>query len=162
MHIVEAPATAAAPYDDEDPEILDAIELLGGRQVFARRFATLLDVHQEIANGFPAAALIALRMRLPSLQRDQDLRRLFELSAGTLKRKATLKSRLTVHQSDVAWRLAVMLRQARKVVGAGAADWLARPAFGVGWRRPIEFASTSAGAEMINTYLVQLEHGVYA
>ena len=61
------------------------------------------------------------------------------------------------------WKFAEILAKAIKVFGTqeAAEKWLERPAFGLERRRPIDLLATPAGAEMVKTYLGQIEYGVY-
>lgn len=42
-----------------------------------------------------------------------------------------------------------------------AESWLARQAIGLNSQRPIDLISTKHGRKMVESYLDQLEHGVY-
>lgn len=50
-----------------------------------------------------------------------------------------------------------------EVLGAEdlAAEWIAAPAAGLNWQRPIDLLGTSEGTDAVSTYLRRLMHGVY-
>ncbi len=56
-----------------------------------------------------------------------------------------------------------VLRQAEEVFGGReAADkWLNKPALGLEGRRPIDLLSSPEGCELVYTFLVRIEYGVY-
>lgn len=56
-----------------------------------------------------------------------------------------------------------ILEKAATVLGSRqvAERWIKEPARGLNRRRPLDLLSTAAGREKVNTYLCQIEHGVY-
>ncbi|MCY1375391.1 putative toxin-antitoxin system antitoxin component [compost metagenome] len=58
---------------------------------------------------------------------------------------------------------AEVLRQAEEVFGGreAADNWLNKPALGLEGRRPIDLLSSTEGCELVYTFLVRIEYGVY-
>ena len=61
-------------------------------------------------------------------------------------------------------KLAEVLAKATSILGSKeeAEHWLERPAIGLNQHRPIDLLATPAGVELVEDFLVRLEHGVYA
>lgn len=66
------------------------------------------------------------------------------------------------HRCFVA-RVDQVLGQASQVLGTyqDASDWLARPAFGLGWISPCRVLADAEGYRCVSEYLVRIEYGVY-
>lgn len=60
-------------------------------------------------------------------------------------------------------RYAAALGKAARVLGSEdvARQWMREPAMGLNRQVPAKLVDTEAGAELVNTFLEQLEHGVY-
>lgn len=60
-------------------------------------------------------------------------------------------------------RYAAALSKAASVLGSeeAAQQWMREPAMGLDRQVPAKLVGTVAGAELVNTFLDQLEHGVY-
>lgn len=56
-----------------------------------------------------------------------------------------------------------VIAKATKVFGSqtAAERWIEEPAIGLNRMRPIDLLSTLAGTHRVDTYLDQIEHGVY-
>ena len=56
-----------------------------------------------------------------------------------------------------------ILVMATEVLGSreAAGRWLVESAIGLDQRRPLDLLSTSAGADIVRTFLERLQHGVY-
>ncbi len=56
-----------------------------------------------------------------------------------------------------------ILATATEVLGSqeAAERWMEEPAIGLDQRRPIDLLSTSAGMDIVKTFLERLQHGVY-
>lgn len=61
-------------------------------------------------------------------------------------------------------RRAEIYELASKVLGSGeaAARWMRPPAFGLEGQIPSELIGTSSCAQLVETYLLQIEHSVFA
>jgi putative toxin-antitoxin system antitoxin component (TIGR02293 family) len=60
-------------------------------------------------------------------------------------------------------RYKAALAQATKVFGneKRARQWMREPAFGLNRQLPAELVASAQGAELVQTYLTQIEYGVY-
>ena len=60
-------------------------------------------------------------------------------------------------------RYAAALGKAARVLGSEdvARQWMREPAMGLNWQVPAKLVGTEIGAELVDTILEQLEHGVY-
>ena len=60
-------------------------------------------------------------------------------------------------------RYAAALAKATSVLGTEdiARQWMREPAMGLNRQVPAKLVGTAAGAELVDTFLEQLEHGVY-
>lgn len=60
-------------------------------------------------------------------------------------------------------KFAEILAKATELFGSRqeAEHWLDRPAIGLNRHRPIDLLATPAGAELVKTFLSQIEFGVY-
>ena len=60
-------------------------------------------------------------------------------------------------------RHAAALRKATGVLGSeeAARQWMREPAIGLDRQVPAKLVGSAAGAELVDTFLEQLEHGVY-
>jgi putative toxin-antitoxin system antitoxin component (TIGR02293 family) len=58
---------------------------------------------------------------------------------------------------------AQLLAHATSVLGgkALAEAWMAEPAMGLAWQRPMDLLETAEGAEMVSDFLTRIEYGVY-
>ncbi len=60
-------------------------------------------------------------------------------------------------------RTDAILVMATEVLGSreAAGRWMQEPAIGLDQRRPLDLLSTSAGMDIVRTFLERLQHGVY-
>ncbi len=60
-------------------------------------------------------------------------------------------------------RYKAALAEATKVFGneKRARQWMREPAFGLNRQLPADLVATDQGAELVQTYLAQIEYGVY-
>lgn len=142
-----------------------AYRLLGGRKVLRRAVEGALDAHDLILEGLPSDALLQLIEATEVLSRGDALEKAIGMSIRTFQRrkKDAAGSQLSPEQSSRTWRFAEILARAMDVMGSkeAAESWLESPAIGLDNRRPIDLLASSAGAEAVETYLTQLEYGVY-
>lgn len=161
---------AASPSKRTDPTAQDdaatrAYRLLGGRKVLRRPVQSALDAHDLILDGLPSDALLQLIEGAQVLSRGDALEKAIGMSIRTFQRrkKDAPGSQLSTEQSSRTWRFAEILARAMDVMGSKAAaeSWLESPAMGLDNRRPIDLLASTAGAEAVETYLLQMEYGVY-
>jgi putative toxin-antitoxin system antitoxin component (TIGR02293 family) len=67
----------------------------------------------------------------------------------------------TMRTADL--KFAEILAKATELFGSlqEAEHWLARPAIGLNRQRPVDLLATPAGVELVETFLSQIEFGVY-
>lgn len=139
-------------------------DLLGGADVLNRPLASALDAHQLIREGMPGEALQHLIGTLEVLKEGIALEQGVGMSLRTYQRNRKEEtSRLNLEQSSRTYKFAEILARAILVFGtrSEAESWLARPAQGLNQMAPLELMETSAGLELVETYLTQIEYGVY-
>lgn len=140
-----------------------ASTLLGGRRVLKHVVHDSLDAHRLIEAGLPGEALSHLERRLTVLD-VAALEKAIGMSLRTLqRRRADPGQPLSVEQGGRVWKFAEILAKASEVMGSqrDAEEWLNEPAMGLNGYRPLDLLTTSAGAELVETYLGQIEYGVY-
>jgi putative toxin-antitoxin system antitoxin component (TIGR02293 family) len=137
--------------------------LLGGKRVLKYAVNDGLDAHRLIAAGLPGEALSHLERRLTVLDVGA-FEKAIGMSLRTLqRRRADPGQPLSVEQSGRVWKFAEILAKASEVMGSqrDAEEWLSEPAIGLNGYKPLDLLTTSAGAELVETYLGQIEYGVY-
>lgn len=140
-----------------------ASTLLGGRRVLKHAVHDSLDAHRLIEAGLPGEALSHLERRLMVLD-VAALEKAIGMSLRTLqRRRADPGQPLSIEQGGRVWKFAEILAKASEVMGSqrDAEEWLNEPAIGLNGYRPLDLLTTSAGAELVETYLGQIEYGVY-
>ncbi|HTM76015.1 MAG TPA: antitoxin Xre/MbcA/ParS toxin-binding domain-containing protein [Devosia sp.] len=137
--------------------------LLGGKRVLKHTINDGLDAHKLIAAGLPGEALSHLEERLTVLDA-VAFEKAIGMSLRTLqRRRADPGLPLSVEQSGRVWKFAEILAKASEVMGSqrDAEEWLNEPAIGLNGYKPLDLLTTSAGAELVETFLGQIEYGVY-
>ena len=137
--------------------------LLGGKRVLKHTVNDGLDAHELISAGLPGEALTYLEGRLTVLD-VVAFEKAIGMSLRTLqRRRADPGQPLSVEQSGRVWKFAEILAKASEVMGSqkDAEEWLSEPAIGLNGYRPLDLLTTSAGAELVETFLGQIEYGVY-
>jgi len=157
-------ATAHTSLERPD-DMSGVIALLGGPGVFKKGIASRLDAHKVIEDGFPSVALERLVANVSLIRDDEALQKALGISKRTLYRRRgeTQAKHLSREQSGRTWRFAEILAKAIQVLGTQeeAERWMEEPAIGLDQMRPIDLLSTTAGTELVDTYLEQIDHGVY-
>lgn len=159
MTIASPPASSDIPA-----ELRGAAALLGGARVLKHDVADPLDAHEMILHGMPARALTHLIGALQFIQPTTSLEKAIGMSLRTFQRnKAAQGKPLSREQGSRTWKFAEILAKATSILGSqeAAERWLERPAIGLNQMRPIDLLATSVGTEMVETYLMRIEYGVY-
>nr|WP_127092234.1 antitoxin Xre/MbcA/ParS toxin-binding domain-containing protein [Aquabacter cavernae] len=139
-------------------------ELLGGPNLLNGPLRSALDAHRMIREGFPGEALQHLVGTLEVLKDSVVLEQGIGISVRTYQRQRNEEGgRLSLEQSSRTYKFAEILTKAILAFGsrADAEAWLMRPALGLNQNAPIDLMETSAGLELVETYLTQIEYGVY-
>jgi len=137
--------------------------LLGGERLLKQAVHDGLDAHQVIAAGLPGKALTYLEGQLTVLDAIA-FEKAIGMSVRTLqRRRADPGQPLSVEQGGRVWKFAEILAKATEVMGSqrDAEEWLSEPAMGLNGNRPLDLLVTSAGAELVERLLGQIEYGVY-
>ena len=137
--------------------------LLGGYRVLKRNLGTAFDAHEMLLSGLPGDALNQLERRLQVLDA-VALEKAVGMSLRTLqRRRADPGQPLSVDQSGRVWKFAEILAKATEVMGTqrDAEEWLDEPAMGLNGQKPLDLLATAAGPELVETFLGQIEYGVY-
>lgn len=124
-----------------------------------------LEAHEMLLAGLPARALTHLVDNFVFLRWDESFSKAIGMSLRTYQRHLSATARpLNQEQSGRTWKLAEILAKATVIFGSRpeAEQWLERPAIGLDQRKPIDLLATPAGTELVEDFLVRLEHGVYA
>lgn len=159
MTIANPPAPS-----DISAELRGAAALLGGTRVLKHDVTDPLDAHAMILHGMPARALTHLIGALQLIRPTTSLEKAIGMSLRTFQRnKAAQTKPLSREQGSRTWKFAEILAKATAVLGSqeAAERWLERPAMGLNQMRPIDLLATSVGTEMVETYLMRIEYGVY-
>lgn len=146
------------------PQLERTVKLLGGQKTLRRKVRDAFEAHDLLSKGLPNQALFYLVARLVLLNRPVVLEKAVGVSLRTLQRKKDKPDQsLDQEQSGRTWRFAELLAAASEIFGSQeeAEKWFDQPAIGLNGERPIDLLSTPAGHEMVETYLRQLEYGVY-
>lgn len=155
----------AAVAIEMDTGIGRVVGLLGGRSMFDYPFATMLDAHENIQQGFPSRSLLAFLDQFPSMGREDTIDKVVGVSLRTFQRhkKAGAKDRLNREQSGKLYKAAEIVAKAVDVLGSAEAAerFLDEPVMALDRKRPIDLLSTPAGAELVEKHLVRLDYGVY-
>lgn len=145
-------------------DLRQVADLLGGDRILRHALHGPLDAHEMLLEGLPGTALTHLLDNLVVLRPTAALQKAVGMSLRTVqRRKDAPATRLSQDQSDRTWKFAEILARATAVFGSQreAEEWLERPAMGLDQRRPIDLLATTAGTEMVETFLQRLAYGVY-
>lgn len=146
-------------------EKLSAFDILGGAKTIKTKIESEIDAHDFLMKGVPVAALFKLMDHFVFLQTTDVLEKAIGMSTRTMqrKRKASHGDALSIDQGSKLWKFAEILSSAINVLGSqeAAEEWLNRPAIGLEYRKPIDLMASSAGAEAVEAYLIQMDYGVY-
>jgi len=157
--------SVAVKHQETTGDIGRVVALLGGPAVIKVRINNRLDAHNMIERGFPSAVLSKLVSNVALIKDDAALQKALGISKRTLCRRqgSDRAKNLSKEQSGRAWRFAEILAKAIGVFGSneGAERWMEEPAIGLNRERPIDLLSTTAGTELVDTYLDQIEYGIY-
>ncbi|RDT53280.1 DUF2384 domain-containing protein [Escherichia coli] len=124
--------------------------------------ATAIAAHDSINAGLSAGVLrdIAGAVSLDEV----TLCRMAGIDRNTYSRRLnSAEKRFSPEQSARVYTLARVISAARELFEGDSermANWLNKPAKGLGGKKPAELLSTPAGAEAVLTLIGRLEHGV--
>jgi len=141
-----------------------AESVIGGKEVLGRTLSTPLDAHRAIEDGFPNSAMHALVDGFSILDPSVVVDKALGISTRTLQRsREHPNKKLSIEQSSRLWATAELIETALRVFGNQEAveRWMMQPAIGLDDQRPIDLIATSAGSDVVRTFLNRLDYGVY-
>jgi putative toxin-antitoxin system antitoxin component (TIGR02293 family) len=147
------------------PMFTEVANLLGAPHTLRKVPQNRLEAHEMLSKGLPAKALSHLVENFVFLRWNDSFAKAVGMSLRTYQRRAsTTGKQLNPEQSGRTWKLAEILTKATSVFGSKeeAEQWLEQPAIGLNQRKPIDLLATPAGTELVEDFLVRVEHGVYA
>lgn len=87
------------------------------------------------------------------------------IPTSTLKRRVRLNERFNVSESDVIYRLAMLVKLSTQLFGGDldkAGQWMKKEVYGLGHKRPIDMVSTSIDFQMVQDLIGRIEHGIFS
>lgn len=154
MYDLKATASAAPPSDRKPTEYLTKHKLENLCDV---------DVAMLVLNGF---LLREVQSMLSSSKLYTSLSVIEQIVGKTqgMIRRQQANVRLDAHQSALAFQFAKALEFATEVFGAQALaeDWLCRPSRYLSGNAPLQLIENSIGFAVVERYLAQIHHGIYA
>jgi putative toxin-antitoxin system antitoxin component (TIGR02293 family) len=118
------------------------------------------DLISILKQGLPADAFDTIRDRLNVS--DSSLSKIVQISIRTLNRRRQ-NGRFKTDESERVLRIARIYEKALEVLESQdmAESWLKKPARGLGYKIPLEYADTELGAQEVINLLGRIEHGVF-
>lgn len=119
-----------------------------------------------IVAGFPRIGLVNLIANVPLLKDKNAFEKAIGGSRRSLYRRALRDGKvrpMSVEHGGRIWKFAGLLTKAVTTFGdqRAAEEWMMAPAIGLNRERPIDLLSTPAGTALVETYLDQIEYGVF-
>jgi putative toxin-antitoxin system antitoxin component (TIGR02293 family) len=139
-------------------EWYETADALGGVKVLGREVVSGSSFVLRIEQGFPRK--VVAEFKRYSLLSDADLSEVIPRRTLTNLKKA---QRLSADQSDRMARVAGVTAFAQRVFGdaAEARAWLLTPNSALGNEAPLRMLRTGSGAQLVESVLTRIEHGVY-
>lgn len=83
---------------------------------------------------------------------------------STIKRRLKNEERFSTQESDVMYRLALLIKLATDLFGneQRALAWLRESVYGLNGKRPLDMIATTVDFETVKELIGRLEHGVFA
>ena len=119
-------------------------------------------LYEALHNGLPYS--VYNRVAVVASMEKAEIAAILHLAPATLSRRAK-ENRFKVDEGDKFFRLAELIDVATTLFEGDevkAVEWLKKPARGLGNKRPIDMAATSAEAKEVLDLIGRLEHGVFA
>ncbi len=118
------------------------------------------DIIGALKQGFPVDSFDKLRDRLKVS--DNLLSKIVQIPKRTLTRRRQ-DGRLRTDESERVLRIARVYDKALDVLESedAAENWLKKPARGLGYKIPLEYADTELGAQEVINLLGRIEYGVF-
>lgn len=83
---------------------------------------------------------------------------------STIKRRLSKGERFSMQESDVMYRLAMLIKLATELFDneQSALDWMRKSVYGLGGKRPLDMVSTTVDFELVKDLIGRVEHGVFS
>jgi putative toxin-antitoxin system antitoxin component (TIGR02293 family) len=83
---------------------------------------------------------------------------------STIKRRLKNEERFSTQESDVMYRLALLIKLATDLFGneSRALDWIREPVYGLNGKRPIDMIATTVDFDAVKELIGRVEHGVFS
>jgi putative toxin-antitoxin system antitoxin component (TIGR02293 family) len=140
------------------------VQLLGDERVLGAAIGTPLELCRVIQRGMPVGVVMSLAAHLLN-----HAGRIFACLSGecdliSIASAGSANDLLSIEDSNRVYRLAGILAHASDTFGsfAAAETWLMTPHAIFDKAAPIELIDTDIGYEIVETVLVQIDHGVAA
>ena len=120
------------------------------------------QAHQAIRAGYPIQSAIDLESALDIT--NKETAELLGISPSTLARRKNKGGNLTKQESDKAYRVQRIARDALSLFEGDleeARKWLKTPMEILGGDTPLAYCDTEAGAQFVRDLIGRLEHGVF-
>ncbi|MEH6458125.1 MAG: antitoxin Xre/MbcA/ParS toxin-binding domain-containing protein [Cocleimonas sp.] len=115
-------------------------------------------VHQ----GFKANVYLNIVRRTHLSQNEFHL--VTHIPTSTIKRRLKNDERFSIQESDVMYRLALLLKLATELFDneERALEWMKESVYGLEGKRPLDMVSTTVDFEAVKDLIGRVEHGVFA
>jgi putative toxin-antitoxin system antitoxin component (TIGR02293 family) len=86
------------------------------------------------------------------------------IPVSTIKRRLKNKERFSTQESDVMYRLALLIKLATDLFAneKRAQEWMRESVYGLEGKRPFDMVSTTVDFEVVTDLIGKIEHGVFA
>ena len=86
------------------------------------------------------------------------------IPVSTIKRRIKNKERFSTQESDVMYRLALLIKLATDLFDneEQALKWMRSSVYGLGGKRPLDMVSTTVDFEAVKDLIGRVEHGVFS
>jgi len=94
----------------------------------------------------------------------QEFHQVTRIPLSTIKRRLKNNECFSVQESDVIYRLALLLFLSEELFSdkVRALEWMKEKVYGLGGKRPIDMVSTSVDFDMVKDLIGRVEHGVFS
>ena len=87
-----------------------------------------------------------------------------QIPISTIKRRLSKDERFSTQESDVIYRLAMLIKLATELFNdeQRALAWMQQSVYGLAGKRPLDMVSTTVDFEVVKDLIGRIEHGVFA
>jgi putative toxin-antitoxin system antitoxin component (TIGR02293 family) len=140
------------------------VQLLGGERVLGAAIGTPLELCRMIQRGMPVGVVMSLAAHLSNHAGSIIACLSDECDLISIASAGSANDLLSIEESNRVCRFAGILAHASDTFGsfAAAETWLTTPHTMFDKAAPIELIDTDIGYEVVETALVQIDHGIAA